>query len=117
MPAWAYFYLPRKSTLSICFMLQLFELEKYTLYHISRYVYTPCDHVREPYTEGYPSGLRGRFAKSLDWRDLVREFESPLLRQKETTKRLLGCFFSGERRRLSDRHLLPLTVRHSSTML
>jgi hypothetical protein len=31
--------------------------------------------------EGYPSGLRGWFAKSLVWRDLEREFESPLLRQ------------------------------------
>ena len=33
------------------------------------------------YAEGYPSGLRGWFAKSLVWRDLEREFESPLLRQ------------------------------------
>ena len=36
--------------------------------------------------EGYPSGLRGWFAKSLVRRDLEREFESPLLRQlKKTT--------------------------------
>ena len=34
-----------------------------------------------PSVEGYPSGLRGRFAKSLVWGDLEREFESPLLRQ------------------------------------
>ena len=35
-----------------------------------------------PSTEGYPSGLRGRFAKSLVRRDLERGFESPLLRQE-----------------------------------
>ena len=34
------------------------------------------------YTEGYPSGLRGWFAKSLVWGDLEREFESPLLRHQ-----------------------------------
>ena len=33
--------------------------------------------------EGYPSGLRGWFAKSLVWGDLEREFESPLLRQNK----------------------------------
>ena|GEM_PF-3721777 len=46
--------------------------------------------------EGYPSGLRGWFAKSLDWGDLVREFESPLLRQ---IKIHCGCsvFLFGER--------------------
>jgi hypothetical protein len=31
--------------------------------------------------EGYPSGLRGWFAKSLVWGNLEREFESLLLRQ------------------------------------
>ena len=50
-------------------MLQLFELEKSTF-------------LAEAYTEGYPSGLRGRFAKSLVRRDLERGFESPLLRQE-----------------------------------
>ena len=32
--------------------------------------------------EGYPSGWRGRFAKSLVWGNLEREFESPTLRQE-----------------------------------
>lgn len=39
------------------------------------------DDVTLAHTEGYPSGLRGWFAKSLVWGDLEREFESPLLRQ------------------------------------
>ena len=36
-----------------------------------------------PYAEGYPSGLRGWFAKSLVWGNLEREFESLLLRQEK----------------------------------
>ena len=36
-------------------------------------------------TEGYPSGLRGRFAKSLVWGNLEQEFESLLLRQDKNT--------------------------------
>ena len=40
------------------------------------------DMLRWNVLEGYPSGWRGRFAKSLDWRKLVREFESLTLRQK-----------------------------------
>ena len=35
-------------------------------------------------TEEYPSGWRGRFAKSLVWGDLQREFESPILRQADS---------------------------------
>ncbi len=41
--------------------------------------------TNKPGTEGYPSGLRGWFAKSLVWGDLEREFESPLLRQEKRT--------------------------------
>lgn len=42
--------------------------------------------------EEYPSGWRGRFAKSLGWRNLAREFESPLLRQTYR-HRMRGVFF------------------------
>ena len=44
------------------------------------------------FTEGYPSGLRGWFAKSLVWGNLEREFESPLLRQKNNSTKWSGYF-------------------------
>ncbi len=44
--------------------------------------------------EGYPSGLRGWFAKSLVRRDLEREFESPLLRQIKMIRK--GHFYLAE---------------------
>lgn len=55
-------------------------------YHLFYGLHTSCKltHISYP-TEGYPSGLRGWFAKSLVRRDLEREFESPLLRQIKTT--------------------------------
>jgi hypothetical protein len=40
--------------------------------------------VGDTNAEGYPSGLRGWFAKSLVWGNLEREFESLLLRQRNT---------------------------------
>jgi hypothetical protein len=49
-------------------------------------------YVTLSHTEGYPSGLRGWFAKSLVRGDLEREFESPLLRQNEN--RILVVLFS-----------------------
>ena len=50
------------------------------------------EYVTLAHTEGYPSGLRGWFAKSLVWGDLEREFESPLLRHiKEMTERSSFC--------------------------
>ena len=52
------------------------------------------DNVTQQFTEGYPSGLRGWFAKSLVWGDLEREFESPLLRQKNNSTKWSGYFYT-----------------------
>jgi hypothetical protein len=53
---------------------------------------TSCLCYNQPSAEGYPSGLRGWFAKSLVWGDLEREFESPLLRQAQTLCYTQGVF-------------------------